>query len=285
MSIVTKIFVVLATILAVVIVPLMIAYVNNTAAIKGAMDDAQQRLEVAEAEADILSAEMAQTQDKVANALEAAAQAREQRINEVNDLLTQVAAKDQRIVELQSSLAARDAQITTLAAGNEQSGKIIEMLEQELGDKRDQLVKADKQNIELTDQNQELTVNLDTMNEQVRLLQEKLAGAQEQLVELEQQQESAGVARDGQAPRPVPAVKPIRGMITDVQQVDGETFVAVNVGSNDQVAEGMQFIIHRGDQFVGSLEITNVDLNAAAGRVTLSRDQVQPNLEILASDF
>jgi len=283
-SIVTKIFVVLTTILALVIVPLMIAYVHNTAGIKSELQDVDQRRAVAVKEAQILTAQMAETQNQVAQAVEEASQARQQRINEINDLMTQVTSKEQRIIELQNSLDQQSSQITTLAAGNEQTGKIIQMLEEELAEKRDRLVKADRQNIELTDENQELRVRVDTMNEQVRLLQEKLAGAQEQLVEMEQQRRS-GVTGDGNDVRPVPAVQPIRGMITDVRQVDGETFVAVNVGSNDQVAEGMLFIIHEGDQYVGSLKITNVDLNSSAGRVTLTRGQVRPDLEVMASDF
>ncbi|NBC11053.1 MAG: hypothetical protein GVY24_04855 [Planctomycetes bacterium] len=283
MSIVTKIFVVLTTILALVIVPLMIAYVHNTAGIKGELEDVEQRRAVAVKEAQIINAQMAQTQNQVARAVEEADQARQRRLNEIDDLMTQITSKQQQITDLQNSLDQRNAQINTLVAGNEQSGKIIQMLEEELGEKRDRLVKADRQNIELTDKNQELRVKVDTMNEQVRLLQEKLAGTREQLVEIEQQRRH-GVSGDDET-RPVPAVRPIRGMITNVREVDGETFVAVNVGSNDQVAEGMLFIIHKADQYVGSLKITNVDLNSSAGRVTLTRGSVRPDLEVMASDF
>jgi predicted RNase H-like nuclease (RuvC/YqgF family) len=282
-SIVTKIFVVLTTILALVIVPLMIAYVHNTAGIKGELEDVEQRRAVAVKEAQIINAQMAQTQNQVARAVEEADQARQRRLNEIDDLMTQITSKQQQITDLQNSLDQRNAQINTLVAGNEQSGKIIQMLEEELGEKRDRLVKADRQNIELTDKNQELRVKVDTMNEQVRLLQEKLAGTREQLVEIEQQRRH-GVSGDDET-RPVPAVRPIRGMITNVREVDGETFVAVNVGSNDQVAEGMLFIIHKADQYVGSLKITNVDLNSSAGRVTLTRGSVRPDLEVMASDF
>ncbi len=284
MSIVTKIFVVLVTIFAVVHVSLVIAYVNNTAAIKGALEDATQEVAAARTQARLIEAEMAATQDNVADTVAEAAQGRQQLRNEIDELTTELAGKDQQIAELKSDLATTRAQISTLAAGDEQTARIIQMLESELSQKRDALIKADKQNIELTDQNQELAVDIDTMREQVRLLQEKLAGARQQLVEMEQRQQRVVTAAGDQA-RPVPAIKPIRGKITNVQQVDGETFVAVNVGSNDQVAEGMMFIIHRGDDYIGSLEITNVDLNASAGRVTLARSEVEPELKVMASDF
>src|SRR5690606_9131386 len=132
---------------------------------------------------------------------------------------------------------------------------------------------------------QEKTTTLATLTEQVRLMQEQLKDAQDELAKRQTQQVVAAASTGtSTAPAPLPSVS-IRGEITAVESVGDQTFVAINVGKQDQVAEGMHFIIHSGDQYVGSLTITKVDLNSSAGRVTLKRGDITKNLDVMASAF
>jgi hypothetical protein len=52
-----------------------------------------------------------------------------------------------------------------------------------------------------------------------------------------------------------------------VQKVEDTTFVQINVGSADGVAKNMKFLVHRGNQLLGTLVITNVDTKASAGKL------------------
>ena len=61
--------------------------------------------------------------------------------------------------------------------------------------------------------------------------------------------------------------------------------MAVNVGTNDGVAKGMQFMVHRGDTYLGKLVIEDVDANASAGRMVLSKAPVQTDDAILAGPY
>ena len=78
---------------------------------------------------------------------------------------------------------------------------------------------------------------------------------------------------------------PIRGQVTRVEQIDDETFVEVNVGTNDGVATNMKFLVHRGSQFLGSLVITNVDVQSSAGRMQLLQGQVAIGDAILTGGY
>jgi hypothetical protein len=46
--------------------------------------------------------------------------------------------------------------------------------------------------------------------------------------------------------------------------------VTISVGSADGVKTGMEFVIHRGDEYVGDMIVSAVDPNESAGRLKIS---------------
>jgi hypothetical protein len=60
---------------------------------------------------------------------------------------------------------------------------------------------------------------------------------------------------------------PIRGEITQIQ----EGYVTVNVGESSGVTQGMEFMVYRGQTYVGDLKIETVRPKEAGGRLTLVR--------------
>ena len=70
---------------------------------------------------------------------------------------------------------------------------------------------------------------------------------------------------------PFEPATPIQGKVSRVAKVEGDTFVEINVGKNDGVQPNMRFLIHRGDQYLGSLVISYVDSNASSGRMSLEK--------------
>ncbi len=287
MSIITKIFVVLATVLAILIVPLMIAYVNNTEHFKQQWLETRGQLAAAQSAARISEAQLAQAQARFAEDIKDAEQEKAGLIDNINGLMSQIQAKDVAITDLRDQLVGVQADLKQAIDSSKQAHDIIATLEEEVKRRREQAVVAEKRLVELTDQNQELETSLQLAVENVRLLKEQLADSETLIDEMQEkiarggQQQTAG---DVVGPGPVLPPGDIRGIITNVQRVgEADVFVAVNVGQNDQVAPGMNFIIHDGDQYVGSLTITKVDLNQSAGRVTLKRGTVSENQQVLAT--
>jgi hypothetical protein len=289
-SVLTKIFVVLTTILALLLVPLMIAYVSNTAHFKDDAQSKSQQLTIAQQRAALLENEKSDLQSAMADAVAGKQQEIAQLTAQINTLIQNQRAQQIQLVELHDAVAGKDAAVDRLTAGQQQNAQIISLLEAEVQKRRSEAIESERKFIDLNDQVQDKTTQVNTLLEQVRLMKEQNTTLQQELVKATG---GKGAAEPGQAAATAggPTVTsvvpetPIRGVITAVQPVGSETFVSVNVGSNDQVSEGMQFIIHEGDVYIGSMTITKVDLNSSAGRITMARSEIKPNQEILASAY
>ncbi|MCH9022207.1 MAG: hypothetical protein IID32_05540 [Planctomycetes bacterium] len=73
----------------------------------------------------------------------------------------------------------------------------------------------------------------------------------------------------GQVPVGLSGV-PIRGQITEVR----EGLASISVGSAASVRKGMKFLVYRGDQYMGDLQITHVETSESAGLVVLQRGSI-----------
>lgn len=281
MGILTKIFVVLVAVLSVALAAFTATYVKNNATVKG--------------ERDTLKGQVVQAQ----SAAEAAQQAKDrqeqkhtQTIGEldttINDQRGEIASLNSDIeglkgekVLLENRVASLEAQREQVSAGTEQQATIIATLRDELKDARTKQLKAERSVTELTDALQTKSTELDTAVENIRLLKENVADLQNQLEQSRSQ--VATVADTSPSEIVVPSgTTLVKGLITAVKPVGEDLFVSVNVGSNDDVKPGMEFMIHD-ENYVGSLVISKVDLNSSAGRVTLKVDEITAGLEITAS--
>lgn len=286
MSILTKIFVVLTTILAVLLVPLMVAYVNNTDHYKADLEATQQQLQAAVARAQLLEVEQqnaekedASREDLIQAATSSLQNQLNEKLSEINSLKANLVAKDDQLTRTSSDLSAA-------VTAKKQSQNIIDKLNSELLTRRNEAIEAQRDLLAISDQLQEKTADLESMNEQVRLLQEQLADLEAQLAEAKQKQLKGETPTVAVAATSVPVLEtPVQGIITGVENVAEDTFVAINLGSNDDVAAGMNFIIHKNGEYVGSMVITKVDLNSSAGRVTLAKGEVSRNLQVMSADF
>jgi len=79
-------------------------------------------------------------------------------------------------------------------------------------------------------------------------------------------------------PVSTPAATPIRGHIVEVQG----KLATVSIGSSDGVSKGMVFVIYRDSDYIGDIEITDVEPNLAAGR--LIRTRATPRADDMVAD-
>lgn len=128
-------------------------------------------------------------------------------------------------------------------------------------------------NQKLASRNLEIVSNLSVATDQIRNLQEKLY-ALEQSQSGTRVSSAAGVTTPVANATPVkPSVPgPIRGEITEL---DG-AYASVNIGEASGVVPGMMFMIYRGNQYLGDLEIETVRPKEAGGKLRTVTQAIRP---------
>lgn len=188
-----------------------------------------------------------------------------------------------RNVELGSNMAGATAEKNTLAGMNSalvDQLQVTEAARAEYRKQRDGLenrnIDLEQRNIDLNDRVNELTTQITVLIEQRRQYEQQihiLRAENEKLAQRSQMSSSSAAleAPEGAAIPDVLALTPvarsaIRGRVLEVSG----GLVTVSVGSADGVKKNMVFVIHRGDQYVGDLKISDVDPNQSAGRLVQS---------------
>jgi len=286
-SLLTKIFVVLDTVLALALVPLVIAYVHNTDHLASELAGQRQMLVAAEESAAIANQQLADAHQARADAVERAEVDKARLRGRVTDLQGQLEARDLDLIETRNQLAQAQAQADQLSAGLEQNAQLLTMLEEEVRQRRDESLEARQRIAELNDALQDKSTQLVTALENIRLLREKLVDTEQMLADAREGGD-ADETDTGMTASPVDIDYPIYGNVTGVQEAgEGNTFVAIDLGSNDNVREGMQFIVHEGTNYLGTIELRTVDLNESVGVLVQRKNSasIRPDQQVTYTDF
>lgn len=299
LSIFTKIFVVLDAVLAVLLVALVVPVVMNADTYREKFKGEQSARIAAEKLAESRDADL-KANDAVAKQREAELQSRIAELdNQLRERTGQLQDAQQQLLAANSANADVRSQLASLTAGLGQATQVNSALQEELKERREAMLKLQTRSIELSEEVRQKATAAETLGREIRLIKEQMADLESQNRELIVKLEKAGstvktvdAAPGAAMPGVIDLAREsfdsrvlIRGLVTHVQKLGDDVYVAVNVGTNDQVKEGMRFIVHRGDQFLGDLVITKVDLNSAAGRVVLQKAEIVPNAEVLAGQL
>ena len=291
MGVLTKVFVVLVTVLSVLLVALIVPFVANTENYKQQLDDAKISKAAAEEVASLRQNELNAAQSRDSEMVTVLKSQAQNLTTQINLLTQQLADSETKARSESEKLAKFEADWSRLIATNQQNTQMTKELRVELKERREKMVNQQTQMIELADRNNEIESQLEAMTRQVRRVHEQLTQLQEQNADLERklallppQWQQKILSEEIEAAPFVPET-PIRGQITKVQQLKDELFVQVNVGDNDGVAANMKFLVHRGNQFLGTLIITTVDAQNSAGRMQLTQGQVAEGDSILTGGY
>lgn len=282
MHILTKVFIVFAAVLSLVLAALTMAYSVNADAIVSKYSDAQKAAAAAQA---------AQQAATAAAADKAAVDARQ--IHDLQILVSDLAARNAALVTESSSLSASvqaeknradavENQIGDSLETTKAQAEVIDSLRQELSSLRESELQLRRMALNYEDRVNDLSSQNDVLNATVRALQEQLASAQRAA-------EMAMSGVNGETDKPYEATGPvIRGRVTEVSTdpASGQPLVQLDVGSNDRVAENMQLHVGRGSSFVATLVVVRTDLQSSVARVALTNDgmSVQPG-DLVVSRF
>jgi hypothetical protein len=261
---VTKVLVVFAAILCVLLAALTMAYSVNAERITAdyrAQVTAKQAAEQSTA-ADLIRAKAEQDAIKEASAgLQNQLTEAKNRIDALENDLTQ-----KRLEINQAKLAgdASTAQINQLATTNNTQARLIDSYRGEVTKLRDNELNYRKREIELVDRLNDLESQREVQDGNIRALQEQLA-------ELRRTVDSGGVGGPA-GTTPAGPYKPsiaISGKVLQVgtNKATGQPIATINVGANNQVKENMELAISRNGQFLANFVVTKADLQWAVGEI------------------
>jgi len=260
--VVTKILVVLATILSILLAAMSVAFTANADRVRSEIE----RLRT-----------MEDAQSRTLQAKEAASGAArdrlEDRIAELNDELARVSREMLALQQDNARLmadaegaraeaAAVQAKIDQLASTVATQSELISSYRSEVTSLRDKELRYARREIELSDRISELAGQLEVAQETNRALQERLAEAQ-----FAEGRPGGRVAAGATGS----ASGPVRAQITELRRdpSTGSTLASIDAGANDRLRRNMELSIVRGNEFIGKLTLETVDLNESVGRVDL----------------
>ncbi|HIA72340.1 MAG TPA: hypothetical protein EYO01_06560 [Phycisphaerales bacterium] len=274
MHILTKIFIVLVTLLAVAMVPLVATYTSNENSYKSmyrASNDQQllAQSRASDAEQALISQQLQMQQD---------IDAREATIGSLRSSQSSTRASiesmNDQIRTLKSQLDQSNANLQALSTASQVNSELKERFVKENYDLREKLIKGTRQVMEMEDTLEQIQYEADEAERAKRKATEERRLMETQLIDLSDKYD-AFVAKYGEL-EVVAAVetgvapnKTLTGVVLQVSRADENVLVEINVGSRDGVQEGWVMTVGDDGTFLGRLLIHEVDINRSVGRVTL----------------
>lgn len=290
MHIITKIFVVLVSLLAVAIVPLAVVQSQNQAVLKQQVQDRDASLSGVRRELDAERALRSKTENELQM------QVRDLD-GEKSRLVADVAQRDARVKGLEAEIAQMriaqatvQQQVAVLAETDRTKTELTKALNDELEKLRGRLTDAEKIRIDLEQRVTKADADLEVAQSAVRDLKEQMAALEElkatadqrvsqyegrygRLVDASGAGAPGSPASAGVLPGSTAAAtfvdKDLVARVINVRRSPEAVYAEIDAGSRDGVREGWVMTISDGDRFIGRLRISTVDPNRAVGTVEL----------------
>ena len=280
MHVLTKIFIVLVTLLAIFMVPLVVVSAVNQKHWKTDADEANQSLRLMGS----------QLQDE--RLLHQTEQAR--LTQEITDYQQRLSAQDASgsecevaLAEVKSQLLAANITITengatsrTMLKSLQTNSDLNRVLVDDIQKLRSRAIAAERQKLELDEalreRDSQLSVALAArrkLEEELKELQDQQASAMHRISQYVARHgvlEDEGLSIDeGLAPD-----RNLQATILDISRSDDQVLVEIDAGSRDGVVSGWILTVGSDGTFVGKLRIIDVDINRSTGILTLeSKDR------------
>lgn len=279
MHILTKVFVLFAAVLSILMAALSISYTVNADRVVMDYRNAMARADQAANDRDSIRSSASQL---VASKEEELNSARDELASRNADIRRLEAANSELRIGLRSAESAREsitAKIAELGVAVETQARIIDEYKNELSRLR-------RAELDYRDERLDIEKQLSDLESQVIVYEQVKRALEEQLTEVRTTLASAstgGAANNATriSPAEVPGPQ-IRGSVDQVTNdpATGQLLVKINLGSNDRVRENSRLYVHRGQTYLGELVVFQVDLNHAIARMSYT----VPGQDIRASD-
>ena len=278
MHLLTKILVVVVSLLVAALVPLAAVSATNQSVFKKESRDAQQALKASQAQNDVQRDAYSASSAAQSNRITELETRLQSKVREHEEAVRARAAIELEIAALKDKIDDADRRNALMAANDSLQTKLIEAMQQEIVATRTQYLAAEKARVELDDQLARMQGELDSEVAAKRQLQEQLQKASEDreraMAEVQRFAAVQGTAAPragatGDAGLPIVADRSLSATVIDVKREPDATLAEINAGSRDGVREGWVMTIADGSNFMGNLRIVHVDVNRAVGVVEL----------------
>ena len=275
MHILTKIFVVLVTLLAIFLVPLVVVSAQNQLAWKTRALESETDRDVARQQ---LNLARSSHQSQVAS-LTAEASDYAQRLAakdaELTSQIAQLRSKEDALLNLRSKEETQSARVNTLLKSHQTSTELNSVLSEQASSLRDRALTSDMRVVEMEELLRDRESRLESaiankrdLEEQYNRLKEEKNSAKSQVAAYVARfgalDDSDTADTDGLAPD-----RTLDATILDVRRLGDKTLVEIDAGERDGVKKGWVMTIGDNGIFIGRLRITQVDINRSTGEVTL----------------
>lgn len=268
MHILTKVFVLFAAVLSMLLASLAISFSVNADRIRADYDKALERADASESAQSALKATFAQEKSSLEedkNRLQDELASRESDIRRLEASSTELRIALRQAESERISIASKIAQ---LGVTTETQAKIIDEYKNELSRLR-------VAELDYRDEKIDLEKQLGDLESQVIVFEQVKRALQEQLAELRRSSGDSVMASSSTESRGSVATEiagpPISGRIDEVRQDPNSDsmLVKINLGTNDRISENTLLYAHRGNSsFLGELVVIDADLNHSVARVS-----------------
>lgn len=278
MHILTKIFVVLVSFLAVFMVPLVVvSTMNQEHWRQDAMESTAQVQAIRSQQSTERQASLSR-EAQLTEQLTAYSQRQQANVAELEACRIMAGQAEARLMtaesERESQTRAQRSLAQSLKSAEQLTGKLVSDLEM----LRTRALTAERRRVELDERLAELDSQLQVADAVQRALREENAQYKrdQRTMELELRAytsrfgeiASGGLAEDeGIAPD-----RNLEAVVLDVTRLNDRTMVEIDAGSREGVQKGWLLTVGNGGTFIGRLRIIDVDLNRATGILSLEND-------------
>ncbi len=288
MHVLTKIFIVLVSLLAVLLVPLVVVYAHNEDSFRAKYEAAQAL--AAAANQNLESARIASAQheaglqlqiQELSAANQASSREREAASVDVRRLQNALGELNNQQVGITSNLA-------TISSAIKTAQDLIDSLLTEVRTMRAEAADAERRVVQLDEALRDKTSQLDVavaarraLQEEIQQLKDDHAHALEQVASY---RSKYGEIDLNKAPAVVANVD-LDAKVLNVRRSNEQTLAEINAGSRDGLRQGWVLMIGREGNYLGNLRIIAVDVNRATGVVEKedpSKGKVEPGDRVYA---
>lgn len=266
MHILTKVFVLFAAVLSILLAALSISYTVNADRVTADYRDALSRADNA---ANDLAAVKSTSSNLIAAKEEELSAARDELATREADIRRLEAANSELRIGLRSAESARESITTKIA----ELGVAVETQAKIIDDYKNETSRLRRAELDYRDERIDLEKQLSDLESQVIVYEQVKRALEEQLTEIQTALADATsggrtTAAGRATPIEIPGA-PVRGTIDQVttDPATGQMLVKINLGTNDRVRENSKLYVHRGNTYLGELVVFQVDLNHAIGRM------------------
>ena len=285
MSALTKVFVVLVVILAIIETAGVTVFVNRQQSFAKLTDNLKSRLQAAQADA-------AAARDQVALADTSKTQMQAQLQNQLNSSQQQIDSLRAAVTDKDTHIAQLEGNVAQLTAASKSAADALSVAQKQMGEQNTQLADLRKNLLDLQNRNSEQSFALNDWTNKYEVTNRQWRDALEQINQLQNDNKNlretmhkAGVSETN--PRdinPEPLIR-LQGVVQSKENIGGVPMATISLGSGDQVTKGMQFRVvdpkNSQNPFLGYLIVDNVEPHQAIGHLTGPRvDEIHPGVEV-----